>query len=106
MDSALAALLGAFIGAAGSLAANWIQQRHQTRRDMIKAATDLGLADFQEALSSARRHGRGSVLPVSTYVYYHAEVLKSLADGKFGPAEIARIDADLKKVIIATAHRD
>ncbi len=37
MDAAIAALLGAGIGAIGSVGGMWLQQRHQTRRELLKS---------------------------------------------------------------------
>jgi len=48
MDAAVAALIGAGIGVVGSLGASWLQQRHQTRRDRLKLATELAAADRNE----------------------------------------------------------
>jgi len=92
MDAALAALLGAAIGAAGSVAGLWIQQRHQTRRERLKVAADLGLADYNAQLELARKRQEPSRLPpMSAYVMYHAEFLDALTKGEVTPTIIQRL---------------
>jgi len=89
MDAAIAALLGTTIGATASFGAMWIQQRHQTRRDRLKVAADLGLADHNGQIELAKRGNTEMVIPpLSAYVLYHAEFLDALADGKITPEVI------------------
>ncbi|MBT2299213.1 hypothetical protein J7E70_01925 [Variovorax paradoxus] len=95
MDAALAALfgtaLGAALGAGGVLGSAWIQQHHQTRRERLKAAADLGLADFNNRVKVVERNG-GPLLPLSVFVAYHAEVLEVLAKGSFDADAVEAID--------------
>jgi len=92
MEAAIAALLGAAIGAGGVLGSAWIQQRQQTRRERLKAASELGLAEHAFRMKEVERRGGGSVVPLSVYVAYHAEVLDALANGSFDPDAVAAID--------------
>ncbi len=60
MDAALAALIGAAIGAVASLGGAWIQQRHQTARERVKMATELGVTDHRLAGSSGHSTRSGN----------------------------------------------
>lgn len=95
MDAAVAGLLGtalgAVLGAGGALGAAWIQQGHQTRRERLKAAADLGLADFNQRVKLVERDG-GPLLPLSVFVAYHADVLEVIAKRSFDPEAVAAID--------------
>ena len=92
MDAAIAALIGAAVGAVGSFGAMWIQQRHQTRRERLKLAADLGLADYKEQVENASKYTAPTkVPPLSAYVMYHADFLDELAKGEITPATIQRL---------------
>lgn len=105
MDAALAALAGAAIGALGTLGTTWLQQRHQTRRDLLKSAAELGMRDFEHTFDRIKATG-GSLPPISTFVAYHAEVLQALAANDFGPEAVARIDAKQKATVEAIKNRN
>lgn len=109
MDAAVAALLGAAIGAAGSFGAMWIQQRHQTRRERLKLAADLGMRDYDNALQHAKsRVGPVDVPPLSSYVIYHADMLNELAEGDVTAATIERINEKTAKLLqsFPNPHKD
>lgn len=91
MEAAIAALLGAAIGAGGVLGSAWIQQRQQTRRERLKAASELGLVEYSNRVKEVERRG-GALLPLSVYVAYHAEVLDALASGAFDADAVSAID--------------
>ncbi|ADU36929.1 hypothetical protein [Variovorax paradoxus] len=95
MDAAIAGLLGtalgAVLGAGGALGAAWIQQGHQTRRERLKAAADLGLVDFNQRVKVIQRDG-GTLVPLSVFVAYHADVLEVIAKKAFDPEAVAAID--------------
>jgi hypothetical protein len=106
MDAAVAALIGAAIGTLGSLGSTWVQQRHQSRRERLKVAADLGLADYKETLELAKAQpGSSAVPPMSCFVAYHADILNALADGGLDTERLAAIDAKQMEVLRATAER-
>ncbi len=97
MDAAVAALLGALIGVLGTIVATFVQQRFQTRRERLKMAADLGLADFNFCVEQMRSRD-GLIPPLSMYVAYHLEVLDALDAGKFDTATINSIEERQKKL--------
>ena len=106
MDSAVAALLGAAIGMLGSVGGVWLQQRHQSKRDRLKIAADLGLADFNRTLERIQAPGEGGPLPpVALFIAYHADVLDAMAAGKFGPDEVERIERRQSELLAAMPRR-
>lgn len=104
MDAAVAALIGAGIGVAGTVAAAWLQQRAQTQRDLVKAAVDLAVVDYKRLIEHAA-HG-GSLPPISLYVSYHAELMRSIADGSFDEDIIDRLDAKQEQLIRHVFQRE
>ena len=86
MDAALAALLGAAIGAAGSFGVMLIQQRHQNRRErlgwlLISALlTTAGSSNWRKTIGSRCVFHR-----YPAYVMYHAEFFDALANGEITP---------------------
>jgi hypothetical protein len=91
MDAAAAALIGAAIGALGSVAGVWLQQRHQTRRERLKVAADLGLADYNSSMELVKKNG-GAMVPLSAWVAYHAEFMDALAEGTLSPPLVAKLN--------------
>jgi len=91
MDAAVAALIGAGIGVAGTVAAAWLQQNAQTKRELVKVAVDLALADYKRLIEHAD-HGK-YLPPVTLYVMYHAELLRAVADGAVDSDTLDRLDA-------------
>ena len=104
MDAAVAALLGAALGAVGSVGGVWLTQRHQNRRDLMRAAVDLGRADHDEAIARVSAAG-GLMPPMAIFVYYHAEVLAAINKGTFNPAAVARIEAAQAELLRAFPMR-
>lgn len=89
MDSAIAALLGALIGAAGSAFAIFVQHKYQHRRDLLKIAADLAREDWKnryELLSTG-----GKISPVSAFVSYHFEVLLAMESGEFDEEKVKEL---------------
>jgi|SRR6185369_1237595 len=110
MDAAIAALagaaIGAAIGAAASLGSAWIQQRHQTRRDLLRSAVELGQAERQELIDKLKSQpGGGALLPVSVYVAHHAEVLQAIAAGRYGPEVVRRIEEAQQELVKSLPRR-
>jgi hypothetical protein len=92
MDAATAAILGAAVGAIGSIGGVWLQQRHQTRRDLMKVSADLGLADYKHSIELGQSQGgMFSLPPLSVYVMYHAEFLKAIAKGEIDTSTIKKL---------------
>ncbi len=100
MDAAVAALIGAAIGAAGSIGGMWLQQRHQTRRERLKVAADLAISDHNSTLELAKAAGaRADVAPLSSYVIFHAQMLDCIADGDITAAKVTEIKTKLDDVL-------
>lgn len=83
MDAAVAALVGAALGVAGSIGGAWLTQRQQSRREILSAAVKIGLEEFQSDVAIASK-GQGVVHipPPYSYVAFNAEVLSSMVAGK------------------------
>jgi hypothetical protein len=94
MDAAVAALIGAAIGTLGSVAGVWLSQRHQTKRDLVRSAVELGQAEREERRAKLATTTGGHLLPVSVYVAQHAAVLQAIAEGRFGPDTLRAIDEE------------
>lgn len=100
MDAALAALLGAAIGALASVGAMWVQQHHQTRRDRLKMAVDLAVEDHGTSFELAKAKG-AKIAPISAYVIYHARVLDHLAKGTVTAETIKQLSKEFGEILDA-----
>jgi hypothetical protein len=89
---AITGFLGALVGAAASVATIWVQARIKDRRDRIKQAAELGMAEFNAQLEIARgRPGPVPVPPPWAYVWFHWDVLKAMEAGDLSEAKIKEI---------------
>ena len=102
MDAAIAALLGAFIGAIGSVGGMIIQQRSQSRRDLLKIAADLASEDWKNRYELISKRG-GSLPPVSAFVRYHHKVLTALAEDNFSEEFIVNLSREQERILAAYA---
>ena len=95
----LSALIGAVIGAASSIGAMWVQQRAQSRREKLKLASEMALADHRGAYEAAAAAGvKGQLLPIMTWQHLHFEVLSALESGKLTTEDIERIWAENQQI--------
>lgn len=95
MDGAVAALLGALVGAMGSFGGVWLQQRAQSGRELAKAAAEIAAEDYRIMLERTRGLGGGTP-PLSLYVAYHADVLRAIAADRFDAPAVHRIESRLQ----------
>lgn len=106
LDAAVAALIGAAVGALGSVGGVWLTQRHQTRRDLMRAAVELGQAERKERLEALARKGGGALLPVSVYVAHHTAVLHAIAEGRFTPELLRDLDEEQIALVEQLHHNE
>jgi hypothetical protein len=100
MDAAVAALIGAGIGALASLAGAVLQQKYQAERAVVSAAVKLGLAEFENDVEMAKaKAGITYVPPPSAYVAYNAQLLRAISKNKLTPGAIEAIDAEHQKLL-------
>jgi hypothetical protein len=83
------------------MGAMWIQQRHQTKRDLLKIAADLARGDWKQRYEIQVKQGRVSMPPVSVFVHYHAKVLEAMANGTYSPELIKRLGEKQELIIEA-----
>ena len=101
MSAAVAALLGALIGAAASVITIIIQQRYQNKRELIKIASDLALADYMRRCEVIAGNGGGRMPPISAFVHYHAQVIERMAAGTFTPEVIKGLSEEHERILSA-----
>ncbi len=100
INAAVAALLGALIGAASSLLTIVIQQRYQSKRELLKIAADLALEDHKQRCEAVASIG-GKMPPVSTYVHYHLRVLEHMAAGTYSKDTVQKLAEESDQIISA-----
>ena len=101
MNAAIAGMLGALIGAGASLLGLLIQQFYQTKRERVKVAADLGLAEYQQDLELAKRSSGGLVAPLAGYIIFNARLLEELSKGPITAEMITALSAEKLKVLAA-----
>jgi len=100
MAAAIAGLIGAIVGAGASLLGLWLQQHYQTKRDRFRVAADLGLAEYQRDMESAKVAG-GLVAPLAGYVIFNSRLLDELAKGSITPEQIKLLSEEKGNVLAA-----
>ena len=76
MDSAVAGLIGAAIGAGGSVVTVWIQAHYQAKRERAKAVLDFAIRHRSEAFEYADKiAGPVAVTPLAAHVHYQQGLL-------------------------------
>jgi hypothetical protein len=100
MSAMVAALLGALIGAAASILTIIIQQRYQNKRDLLKVASEISLADYKEGCAKAREV-LGTMPPISAFVHYHFKVLEHMAEGTFTRETIQKLSTENADILDA-----
>ena len=103
MSATVAALLGALIGAAASILTIIIQQRYQNKRELLKVASDLALADYKQRFDVASKIG-GNMPPISAFVHYHVKVLEHMAAGTFSRETIEALSRENTDILRAYAE--
>jgi hypothetical protein len=98
MSSALAALLGALVGAGASVIAMLIQQRYQNKRELLKIAADLALREYDRRAELLLQTGGGRMPPISAYVHYQMRVLEHMARGTFTPETIRTLTEEYDRI--------
>lgn len=82
MDSGVAALLGALVGGATSLIANYIQARAQRKQDLIKIATDLAKKEHDFDLLLHKEGKKLDSSLIAEYTAFYVAVLGDLDQGR------------------------
>lgn len=91
--SAGSALLGGLIGSIGSVAVIWLQQRAESRRERMRMALQLAMHEYDKDLEQAKARATAlgrtiPVMPIATYVDYHARTIELLAGGRATPEQV------------------
>jgi len=100
MDSALAAIIGAAVGASASVAVIIIQQIYQGKRDFLRMAVDLSIEDYKTRLETVRKMG-GAMSPISAFVCYHLKVLEEMSKNNFSPDVIRKLSKENDEILSA-----
>lgn len=89
------------MGAGASLLGLVIQQHYQTKRDRVKVASDLALAEYQRDLELAKAAGGGTVAPLAGYLIFNARLLEELSKGPITPEQVKALSEEKSKVLAA-----
>ncbi len=78
-----------------------IQQHYQTKRERVKVASDLGLAEYQRDLDLAKAAGGGKVAPLAGYVIYYVRLFEELSKCAITPGTVEALSEEKKKLLAA-----
>jgi hypothetical protein len=88
----VSALIGAVIGAAGSVLTVWITGRAETRRHRMQVITQLALKDREIAIDAAKHSGgRTGIPPTVVYLDFYGRVLDLIEKGDFNQAAFKKV---------------
>ena len=91
MDSSVAALLGALIGAGAGLLGQVIAARYASRNERRRIAVDLGIREWDRMVEYAKNHPNAEIFPLALFVHYSVELMRVL---------------DLRRGLTATSYAD
>lgn len=99
MESLVAGLLGAIIGAGASIITVWLQTRAQMSRERLRLVMELALEDYKLNIEVARSSGKKVMIPpVTTFLHYHLELAKTMEKGMISTTDIERIVSENRKI--------
>ena len=99
MSPAIAALLGALLGAGASVAAMLIQQRYQHKRELLKIAANLALREYERRSELLVQSGGGRMPPIAAFVHYQMRVLEHMSSGTFTPERIKALTVEYDGIV-------
>lgn len=98
VESLVAGLVGALIGAGASVITVWLQTRAQSNRERLRIVMELALEDYKISLEFARASGRRTMIPpVTLFLHYHLEFAKVMEKGEISTDDIKRIVSENQK---------
>ena len=98
----LSALIGALIGAAGSVAVVFIQARKENQRHRREIATTIALENRNSHIDMVKQDG-GAIFPIELYLAHSVAVLDAIDSGEITPEKldaISRKQAELRAAIL------
>ena len=108
------ALLGALVGAIAPIVVGLLTSRAETRRERLRIATQLTLADDKYAMelahAAAAAHPDGvirNIAPIAANFIYHLRLVNLAASGShIRPEDLAALGAEKKGLFEATREKD
>ena len=100
----ISALAGALIGSFSSLGAIFVQAKVGERRERIRQAAELAMAEYRAQLDNAAA-GTG-VYPFSTFLHHHLAIQKAIDEDDLTADRLRKIAADDEKIVGAVIEMD
>ena len=97
-----AALGGAPLGAAASVATIVDQAHYQNRRELTKEALAMALQDWKTRLELVKENG-GAMLPLAVFVSYHTKLIRLAEQGQISPETVRQLSSEQDSLIQAFA---
>lgn len=98
----ISALVGAFIGGAASVVTVWIQAKTSDRRERLRHASELALADYRINLELSEKAGRRySAPPVVLFLHYHLGLMDLMESGKMDEKGIRALAEENRRFMAA-----
>jgi len=88
----LGTAIGAFIGAAASVATMLVQSRRQSQVELKKTAVQLAYEDFRYRIQD--QTGRVDALPAFALIYYYDKLVDLVAHDKLNTATVQALIRD------------
>ena len=99
IDSGIAALGGALIGAAAGVAGTWVQQRGLHQRELTRLAIELAEKDYRNKRAEIKASGtNGKMAPIGAFFHYYQNVLMAVDQKKCTPKWILENSTNHSKI--------
>jgi hypothetical protein len=89
MSSEITIIIGAIIGGSISIITNWLQQKNQKDRDLIKVAYDMAVKEYETLIKNGKPGTQ--IAPLEAFVTYYIEYLKIVKSKNFKLSDISKI---------------
>lgn len=91
----LSGLAGALLGALASTLGVFVNGRLETRRQLSKLAYEAALKDWEGAVGLVAKGGPRTVMPLTSYIYFHAHYMQLISTGKLTKKGLEKLNADM-----------
>ncbi|MDA3807030.1 MAG: hypothetical protein PF440_03865 [Thiomicrorhabdus sp.] len=92
----IAALAGTIIGSAASIITILIQSKSQEKRDDYKLAIEAAIEDHKAAIELSKQLKKGTILPLTSFIYFHVKYMKLIKKGDLSPESLASLREEQK----------
>lgn len=107
LDAAVYGVLGAFVGAAGSIGAIWIQSHYQAKRERAKSIIEMAVKSrSEEMIEGLKKDPEYRPMPLAVHANLQQKLFKLIEDGDLSTSAVTKIYDQCAELSAAIANAD